>query len=210
MAHMSDESTFEITRASTKPIIDGHTCSRDSVPGSRGHSDAALRAIADTGGAVGIHFADHMFTQEIYARKYPGLSYVNNFGTYAYHRSVLREAHDHANIKRLRDNAERRNAFFREHGYPIPPPVDESQRATLAQMADQVEYLVNVCGIEHVGLGGDINGITGHSWPLGMDHLGELPHLTAELMRRGWKDESLRKFLSENWYRIFSECLPQA
>jgi membrane dipeptidase len=63
-------------------------------------------------------------------------------------------------------------------------------------------------GIEHVGLGGDVNGITPHSWPLGMDHVGELPHLTAELLRRGWREPDIEKFLSDNWLRVWRECLP--
>ena len=37
---------------------------------------------------------------------------------------------------------------------------------------------------------------------------GEIPNLTAELLRRGWKEEDLRKFLSDNWRRAFAECLP--
>ncbi len=105
----------EVARATKKPIMDGHTCSRDWLPQSRGLSDRSLRAIAGTGGIV---------------------------------------------------------------------------------------------GIDHVGLGGDVNGIGLESRPLGMDHLGQLPNLTAELMRRKWKLEHLRKFLSENWCRMFAECLP--
>jgi membrane dipeptidase len=68
--------------------------------------------------------------------------------------------------------------------------------------------MVKVMGVEHVGLGGDVNGITLDSWPLGMDHVGQLPRLTAELLRRGYVEEDLERLLARNWLRVFRECLP--
>jgi len=63
-------------------------------------------------------------------------------------------------------------------------------------------------GIDHMGLGGDIDGIEDHQWPVGMDHLGHLPRLTAELLRRGFSGADLAKFLGENWRRALARCLP--
>ena len=71
-----------------------------------------------------------------------------------------------------------------------------------------MDYLVNLVGHEHVGLGGDIGGIGADQWPLGMDHTGHLPHLTAELFSRGYGEDSLRCILSDNWRRVYRECLP--
>ena len=79
---------------------------------------------------------------------------------------------------------------------------------TLGDLAEHVEYLWRVVGPEHVGIGGDINGIGADQWPRGMDHVGELPHLTAELLRRGHRPAVLRAFLGANWLRLYAATLP--
>lgn len=216
VAHMSDESTLAVIEASSKPVIDGHTCSQDAVPSSaRGHRDHALRVIADSGGVVGVHFADHLYTEKVWGLKY--LRADNSKATqpeprlWKYNRHLLETVHDPEERSRLRKNRQAQQDFFEAHGLAEEPkaPLSGHRLATVADMADQVDYLVNVCGIEAVGLGGDVNGIDAHSWPLGMDHVGELPHLTAELLRRGWNEDAIEKFLSRNWYRVMGECLPQ-
>ena len=70
----------------------------------------------------------------------------------------------------------------REH--PVP-------RATLAQVADHIEHVRRVAGIDHVGIGSDFDGIT--SVPVGLEGVDDYPVLLAELLRRGWKDEEIQK-----------------
>ena len=78
---------------------------------------------------------------------------------------------------------------------------------TLGMAAEPTIYLVVWSSIAR-SHGGSVNGITAHSWPAGCDHVGELPHLTAELLRRGWNEDALEKFLAGNWQRVFRDCLP--
>jgi microsomal dipeptidase-like Zn-dependent dipeptidase len=207
MAHMSDESTEAILAASSKPVMDGHTGSRTIIPHSRGHSDATLRKIAQSGGVAGIHFADHLFTPKVWGTKY-STGQPKSDPLWQYNRWLLAKTADPDERMRLRKSRAEQEKFYRDHNLTPPPPASTERIATLADMADHIEHMVNVMGIEHVGLGGDVNGITAHSWPLGCDHVGELPHLTAELLRRGWRAEHLEKFLSANWLRVFRDCLP--
>jgi membrane dipeptidase len=215
-AHATDASAQAMIRASTKPVIDGHTTSRNLVPQSRGLSDDTLKMIADTGGVVGIHFADHLLTSEVWRQKYArsesdGVARRRSRPRlWEYNKYVLALTQDPEERVRLRKNREAQESFFRERNLsPDPsestPPV---RVATLKHMGDAIDYLVNLLGIEHVAVGGDVDGIDDHSWPDGMDHVGELAHLTAELMRRGYKEEALRKFLAENWLRVYRQCLP--
>ena len=211
-AHLLDDSAQAIIAASEKPVIDGHTGSRTAVPHSRGLSDETLRMMAEKGGVAGIHFADHLFTAKVWGPKYavdrdtpdrePRL--------WAYNRHLIATVQDPWERARLRKNREAQAAFYAEHHLPPDPepPSVTDRIATVADMAAHIEHMVNVMGIDHVGLGGDVNGIAPHQWPAGVDHVGELPHLTAELLHRGWSDEQLEKFLSRNWYRVFGECLP--
>jgi len=206
-AHASDESAMAILEASMKPVIDSHTTSRNLVPSSRGLRDDTLRAIADSGGVIGVHFADHMLTEDVSRRK--NVPWDRAPRIWQYNRYVLDRTKDPDERMRLRRNAEEQEKFFREAGLPPEPPPSKERIATVRDLADVIGYLVNLAGIEHVGLGGDVNGIGLDQWPVGMDHVGELPNLTAELLRRGYHEPSLEKILAANWLRVYRECLPE-
>jgi membrane dipeptidase len=77
-------------------------------------------------------------------------------------------------------------------------------RATLQQVADHVEHVRKVAGIDHVGIGSDFDGIT--SVPLGLEGVGDYPALLAELLRRGWTDEEVKKLAGLNVLRVFREA----
>jgi membrane dipeptidase len=72
-------------------------------------------------------------------------------------------------------------------------------RATLAQVADHIEHVRKVAGADHVGLGSDFDGIT--HVPVGLEDVSTFPRLFAELIRRGWSDEDLRKLAGRNLLR---------
>ena len=77
-------------------------------------------------------------------------------------------------------------------------------RATLSQVADQIEYVRKVAGVDHVGIGGDFDGIT--EVVEGLEDVSTYPALFAELARRGWSDEDLRKLAGENFLRVFAQA----
>ena len=72
-------------------------------------------------------------------------------------------------------------------------------RATLAQVADHIEHVRKVAGVDHVGLGSDFDGIT--YTPAGLEDVSSFPRLFAELIRRGWSDDDLRKLAGRNLLR---------
>ena len=213
-AHASEASAQAIVHASARPVIDSHTTSLDRVPSSRGHSDKTLKMIAATGGVVGVHFADHMITQSAWRNKYTMLRAdgLPRAGfrprLWAYNEHVLALTDDPDERVRLRTDTSVQQEYYLDRHPPPDPLVAPVRAATLSQLADLVDYLVGVVGIDHVGLGGDVNGIDGHQWPEGLDHLGHLPRLTAELLSRGYRWEALEKLLSSNWHRVYSASLP--
>lgn len=73
-------------------------------------------------------------------------------------------------------------------------------RARLAQVADHIEHIRKVAGVDHVGLGSDFDGIT--NVPVGLEDVSTFPQLFAELIRRGWSDEDLRKLAGRNLLRV--------
>jgi membrane dipeptidase len=83
------------------------------------------------------------------------------------------------------------------------PPVD-TPRATLGDVADHIEHVRDVAGIDHVGIGSDFDGIT--STPVGLEDVSTYPVLFAELSRRGWPEGDLRKLAGENVLRAWREA----
>lgn len=77
-------------------------------------------------------------------------------------------------------------------------------RATLAQVADHIEHIRKVAGVDHVGLGGDFDGIT--DVVAGLEDVSKYPALIAELSRRGWSEEDLRKLAGGNVLRAFARA----
>jgi membrane dipeptidase len=75
-------------------------------------------------------------------------------------------------------------------------------RATIAQVADHIEHIRDVAGIDHVGIGGDFDGIT--YVVQGLEDVSKYPGLFAELSRRGWSEAALRKLAGENLLRVFA------
>lgn len=206
-AHMCDPSACELIRASRRPVIDSHTGSRTLAPSSRGLSDETFRLLADKGGVIGIHLADHMLTDQAQRRKYAAVDGPSP-GWFAYNRHVVESTDDPAERLRLRRNQDAKRTFYQQHGFAPEPTSPSIRGATLGDMADAIDHLVDVAGIEHVAIGGDVNGIEAHQWPKGMDHIGELPHLTAMLLARKYSHEALHKLLAGNWRRVYTECLP--
>jgi membrane dipeptidase len=85
------------------------------------------------------------------------------------------------------------NAWRTAHPEPV---------ATLTQVADHIEHVRAVAGVDHVGIGGDLDGGGGVE---GLDDVSKYPDLLAELARRGWSEADLRKLAGENLLRVFAQ-----
>ena len=77
-------------------------------------------------------------------------------------------------------------------------------RARLGQVADHIEHVRRVAGVDHVGIGSDFDGIT--DTPLGLEDVATFPALFAELSRRGWSEGDMRKLAGENMLRVIERA----
>lgn len=73
-------------------------------------------------------------------------------------------------------------------------------QATLAQVADHIDHVKQIAGIDHVGIGSDFDGTT--SLPVGLEDVSKYPALLLELLRRGYSDEDLGKVMGNNLLRV--------
>jgi membrane dipeptidase len=179
LAHVSPATMSDALNVSVAPVIFSHSGARALVDVPRNVPDSILRRVTKNGGIVMVPFVTGFVS--------PAVQLYDQST-----RPVMGDLHakygnDTAAI--TRDIAQWRAA------HPEP-------RATLSQVADQIEYVRKVAGVDHVGIGSDFDGIT--EVVQGLEDVSKFPALFAELARRGWSDSDLRKLAGENFLRVFA------
>jgi membrane dipeptidase len=79
---------------------------------------------------------------------------------------------------------------------------DPIERGTVSDVVDHIEHIAEICGIDHVGIGSDFDGV--NVLPEGLEDVSCYPAITAELLRRGWQEADIRKVLGDNALRVLA------
>lgn len=85
-----------------------------------------------------------------------------------------------------------------------PPHNISNVNGTLSQVADHIDYIKNLTGVDYIGIGGDYDGVD--ILPVGLEDVSKYPDLFAELLSRGYSDEDLQKIAGKNLVRVFREA----
>ncbi len=181
LSHVSAESMEDAIRVSEAPVIFSHSSARALADHPRNVPDEVLRMLPRNGGVVMINFYSG-FVEPTAARQMRGMFDVQR---------RLREQHPN-------DPEAARRAY---NQWRRDNPV---ARGTIGTLADHIDHVVKVAGIDHVGLGSDYDGVT--SLPEGMDDVSRFPYLTAELLRRGYSDADVAKILGGNVLRAMRQA----
>jgi membrane dipeptidase len=181
LSHVSPQTMKEAMAISEAPVIFSHSSARTVTDHPRNVPDDVLRMVAEDGGVVMVTFVPSFVSEEV--RRWGAEEDAVEARLKALHTG------DPERVKRELE------AWVREHPSP---------KATLAQVADHVEHVRKVAGIDHVGIGSDFDGIS--STPTGLDGVEDFPALLAELMRRGWTEEEIKKLAGLNVLRVFREA----
>jgi membrane dipeptidase len=181
LAHVSAATMSDALNVSQAPVIFSHSAARGLVDVPRNVPDSILRRVTANGGIVMVPFVTGFVSPAV-------MLYDQST------RPVMKDlqakyGNDTAGITR------EINQWRAAHPEP---------RATLSQVADQIEYVRKVAGVDHVGIGGDFDGIT--EVVQGLEDVSTYPALFAELARRGWSDGDLRKLAGENFLRVFAQA----
>ena len=86
----------------------------------------------------------------------------------------------------------------------VPQFLTSNEQATIADVADHIDHVASLAGVDHVGIGSDFDGID--STPVGLEDVSTFPALFAELSRRGWSEDDLGKLAGENVLRAWREA----
>ncbi|WP_420125603.1 dipeptidase [Longimicrobium sp.] len=181
LSHVSAESMKDAINASAAPVIFSHSSARALADHPRNVPDDVLAMLRDNGGVVMINFYSG-FVEPAAARQMRGMFDVQR---------RFREQHP--------DDPQAAQRAYDEWRSANPVP-----RGTTATLADHIDHVVKVAGIDHVGLGSDYDGVT--SLPVGMEDVSRYPNLTAELLRRGYSDDDVRKVLGGNLIRAMRQA----
>jgi len=183
LAHVSAKTMKDAIAVSKAPVIFSHSSAMAIADHPRNVPDDVLRLLPANGGVVMVNF-------------YSG--YVSE----ADRKWDAEEAAEEARVKALFTGRpkEREAALDAwKKANPEPP-------ATVGQVADHIEHIVKVAGYDHVGIGGDLDGIPYEQAPAGMNTVSGYPLLFAELIRRGWTDENLSKLAGGNLLRVLRQA----
>jgi membrane dipeptidase len=177
ISHVSPETMAAALRVSAAPIIASHSGAFVVAPSPRNVPDEILTGIARNGGVVMVNF-------------YSGFVVAEAARATAEARKRLR-----AEYPDQKAYAKAYSAWSRMYKMP---------RGTVSQVADHIDHIVKVAGIDHAGIGSDFDGIT--SWPVGLEDVSCYPRLTEELLRRGYSEPDVHKILGGNVLRAFREA----
>lgn len=204
LSHPSVEANRQAIELSVAPVMASHSSARAVNDVSRNMYDEELLAVAETGGVVQAVAFRSFVDSEKHARYQEAVvelreSIANSLG-YELLDNTARDALDEderalyeAQLQEINQRLEPRIAG---EIHPNAPPVD------VADFIDHVEYMVDLIGIDHVGLSGDFDGGGGvYGW---MD-ASESLNVTIELLRRGYSEEYIAKIWGENLLRVFDE-----
>jgi membrane dipeptidase len=183
VSHVSEATFWDVMEVTEDPIIASHSCAYALCPHYRNLKDDQLRAVAANDGVVCVNFYAG-YLDSTYARAMDQVpkTYKAEFDSladlYGSDRDLLWQA--------------RRQIYSRvTAGIQVP----------LEEIADHVDYIAHVAGIDHVGLGSDFDGISRP--PDGLDDASDFPKITTTLLQRGYKPAEVKKILGGNVMRVF-------
>lgn len=177
LSHVSPETMEDAIRVSEAPVIFSHSSAKALCNVARNVPDTVLQMMPKNGGVVMITFVPGFISQD-----------VADHGTSAQAAQQSFRAQFPNNEAYVATAMERWRA-------ENPEP-----RATLSQVADHIDHVRKVAGIDHIGLGGDYDGIT--SVVQGLEDVSKYPDLTAELLKRGYEEQDIKKILGLNILRV--------
>jgi len=184
VSHISDSTFYQVMRTSIAPVLATHSSCRKFTPGwERNMSDEMIVELAKHDGVIQINFGSSFLDGNINAIRDSNRAQVKR---------LLFQLHlteDDPAAKKIT------NRFVEDHPEPF---------ATVQTVADHIDHVKNLVGIDYVGIGSDFDGV-GDSLPTGLKDVSMYPNLLAELLKRGYTEDEIEKICYKNVWRVWNK-----
>lgn len=188
ISHVSDQAFYQVMEISKVPVIASHSSARFFTPDfERNMSDDMIKLLAKNGGVIQMTFSG-IFTSQKYREQSAAYKLVKADFIKANNLNEELEA-DKSKI----------DAF--EEAYDLENPYDVG---TLDLVLDHFDHVINLVGIDYVGIGSDFDGVSG-ILPETLKDVASYPNLIAGLLKRGYSEEDIKKLLSGNLMRVWQQ-----
>jgi membrane dipeptidase len=177
LSHTSPETMSDAIRVSEAPVIFSHSAARALNDVPRNVPDDVLKMLSKNGGVVMVTFVPGFLSRQV-----------------AEWTSAQASEESRLKVQFPKDESAVKGGLA-EWGAANPAP-----RATIKDAADHIDHIRRIAGIDHIGLGGDFDGIS--AVVQGLEDVSTYPALTAELLRRGYKDDEILKITGQNILRV--------
>jgi len=178
LSHVAPSTMAAALDVAEAPVVFSHSSAFAVNPHPRNVPDDILRRVPGNGGVVMAVFLSQFVSDEVRRHFQPAWDLVEAF------------EREHPDAP-----AEKSREIRRSWTAANPPPA-----ATIGQLADHIDHLVEIAGVEHVGIGSDFDG--GEHTPTALEDVSGFPNLIAELMRRGYADDDIRAIARGNILRV--------
>ena len=182
ISHVSDEAFWQVLELSRVPVIASHSSARHFTPEwERNMSDEMIKALAAKGGVIQINFGSSFLTEKARAW-YDEMDEARDL--------YLEE---HGFDEDGEEASEFRESYRETHPFPF---------ATMADLIANFQHVIDLVGVEHVGIGSDFDGV-GDSLPAGMKDVSDYPNLVEALLRHEYSIEDIAKIMGGNLMRVW-------
>lgn len=179
LSHVAPETMDDALRVSKAPVIFSHSSARALCDVPRNVPDDILKRLAVNGGVVMVTFVAGFIDPQVARIQMPAMA--------EYQRA-----------------AQGLSLAEQDRLYEATVGKLKLPKTTIAKVADHIDHIRNVAGVQHVGLGGDFDGNS--DWPEGLSDVSMYPNLFAELIRRGWSDHDLELLAGGNVLRVMEKA----
>jgi len=183
ISHVTDDTFYQAIELSKAPMIASHSCCRHFTPDfERNMSDEMITLLAEKGGVIQIAYAPGFLSEA--AQKQSSELWA-----------TMRQYTEENDVAMGSPEFRERIALYYEQN----PKVETD----ISDVVDHIEHVIQLAGIDHVGIGSDFDGIS--SAPTGLEDVSTYPNLIEELLRRGLSEQDIRQICGENLLRVWSE-----
>ena len=183
VSHCGEKTFWDVIEESTKPVIASHSCAYNLCPHYRNLKDDQIRAIGKNDGVIFLNF-------------YPG--YLARGFNHKY--TVLIESST-VFLDSMKMMYGTNQLGFQKYRNNYLRQKTESFLPDVGIIVDHMDYIINLIGDDHVGLGSDFDGIS--ILPKGIEDVSKMPEITRVMMIRGYSNQRIKKILGGNFMRIF-------